>query len=533
MKYITQTGAIEKYRAPASHAPASREPINVIYQFFIIPNPIRQYEINFCLKQIQANPHVTTVYLLNERIYTPKEMGLENLNKIVQISLGQRLAYADVFTIVNAQQIRGWILIQNADIFYDESLAALQTLSPSERIVLCQLRWEFEPTKPIRLFGPRSDSQDTWIYHSQQNAQLFKHEKAFRFQLGMPGCDNHILYLFQVIGFTLLNSPQVVKCFHYHASAVRTYTPQQTIPPPYCQLAPLEMNYTNSQQVEWSDNTRLFQYLTQKLFKQQPFVIPRVAGVENNFAYTKSMILAHKMKNNAGVKVTSTASAHLYGNQYFKAFANCDVFTGWEKGPRTGWSYDVYQFISESQDYLEHDLCKNKPMLWASALEPYHYLYSQPWTTALKGKRILIVSAFIESIKEKIGLPIYPVELFPECTFIFSKPPQTQAQNPSMEWSNELAEYYTHLDTMKNDYDVALLSCGGYGNLISNYIYETHHKSAIYVGGVLSMYFGVYGKRWLQDRPSVIKMFLNQHWSRPKPSERPDGSAGVEGGCYW
>ncbi len=541
MKYITQSGDIEKYKGPGPEPGPGPGPgpgpaahlINVVYQFFISPSPLRQAEISFCLKQIQTNPLVTTVYLLNERLYTLEELGLENLEKIVQVSLGHRLAYADVFTFVHAEQIQGWILIQNADIFYDDSLAALQTLNSAERIVLCQLRWEYEPNKPSRLFGPRADSQDTWIYHSQQNANLFQHEKAFRFQLGMPGCDNHILYLFQVVGFTLLNAPQVVKCFHYHTSAVRTYTPKQTIPPPYCQLAPLEMNYINPQQVEWSDNTRLFQYLTQKFLKQQPFVIPRVAGIENMFACMKQMNMVYKMKNNAGIKVTSQASANLYAAQYLKAFTNCEVYTGWEKGPGTGWSYGVYQVIAQSQDYLEHDFCRNKPMLWASALEPYHYLYSQPWTTALKGKRILIISAFSESIKEKIGLPIYPVELFPECTFIFSKPPQTHAQNPSLEWSAELAAYCTQLDTLKNDYDVALLSCGGYGNLISNYIYEKHQKSAIYIGGVLSMYFGVYGKRWLQDRPSVIKMFLNKHWSRPKPSERPDGSTSVEGGCYW
>ena len=86
---------------------------------------------------------------------------------------------------------------------------------------------------------------------------------------------------------------------------------------------------------------------------------------------------------------------------------------------------------------------------------------------------------------------------------------------------------------LKDSYDVALVSCGGYGNLVCNYIFEKHRKSAVYVGGVLQMYFGVLGNRWLKERPDVVRLFLNEHWSRPKTTERPRNSDSIEGGCYW
>jgi hypothetical protein len=58
-------------------------------------------------------------------------------------------------------------------------------------------------------------------------------------------------------------------------------------------------------------------------------------------------------------------------------------------------------------------------------------------------------------------------------------------------------------------------------------------KSAIYVGGVLQMYFGIYGERWLRERSDIMRMYLNKHWSRPKENERPKNYKEVEKSCYW
>ena len=82
------------------------------------------------------------------------------------------------------------------------------------------------------------------------------------------------------------------------------------------------------------------------------------------------------------------------------------------------------------------------------------------------------------------------------------------------------------------EYDVALVSCGGYGNLVCDAIYQ-QGKSAIYVGGVLQMYFGILGNRWIIERPDIVKLFLNECWSRPKVEERPNGHHMVEKSCYW
>ena len=169
-------------------------------------------------------------------------------------------------------------------------------------------------------------------------------------------------------------------------------------------------------------------------------------------------------------------------------------------------------------------------------MDIFHYIHLNPWTTALKGKRILIVSSFIDSIAENIvhRSKLYQdVDLFPDCSFIFIQPPITNGGEESREFDIELQDFCTELDKIKNDYDIALLACGGYANPICSYIYRNHKKSAIYVGGVLQMYFGIFGNRWIVERPDVLQLYGNEYWKRPKISERPSLYERVENGCYW
>ena len=506
--------------------------INIICQFFIHPNEARSNEIKFCLKQNQLNPYIDAIYLLNERIYTQEELGLETTNKIVQILLVNRMLYSDAIKFSNNMNIGGWIIIQNADIFFDESVKNLQYFKIEERLMISQLRWEYDgrDITAAKMFGPRADSQDAWIFHSNHTQHLFTYEKVFRIMLGMAGVDNHLAHLFQTLGFTQLNIPTYIRALHYHTTQIRNYTQADSIQPPYCMIVPHGLTNPSTEQPSWNDNDNLRKYIEDKLYAEQPFLIPRVAGIENIVAFHKKMSERHQyvMKNNAGVKISNDKSLHLYCKEYTKAFKNCKMYTGWSKKD------NVYTTgVGASQDWIEYNICKGKPMAWARALDVFNYIYSNPWTTALRGKRILVISTFTESIREKIGKAIYPVELFPDCSFVFIKPPQLQGDNLSLEWNIEYEKWFIHLDTYKDSYDVALVSSGGMGNIICNRIFENHKKSAIYIGGVLSTYFGVYNSRMLSENKYAVTAYINQHWSRPKVSERPAGFKGVESGCYW
>jgi hypothetical protein len=196
--------------------------INLFVQFFIHPNLERYNEIKSCLKYNVLNPFINYIYLLNEyqpdgtyRPFTEEELGIHS-EKIIQIPLGHRLQYNDVFRLAKDLNCTGYNMLANADIFFDESLENILRSDMNERpIMMCQLRWDYDGTPMgIKIFGPRADSQDAWIWHSKWNNKL--QNKAFAFQLGQAGCDNHIAYLFKVCGFELVNDPELVHCLHYH-----------------------------------------------------------------------------------------------------------------------------------------------------------------------------------------------------------------------------------------------------------------------------------------------------------------------------
>ena len=58
-----------------NHDDEIKNKITLLYQFFIHPNEQRNKEILFCLKKNVENPHIDTIYLLNERIYSTGELG--------------------------------------------------------------------------------------------------------------------------------------------------------------------------------------------------------------------------------------------------------------------------------------------------------------------------------------------------------------------------------------------------------------------------------------------------------------------------
>jgi hypothetical protein len=571
--------------------------VHVFTQFFIHPTSSqRNKEMKYCLYENYLNPHITKIHLLNERIYSNEELygnnstRIENApsGKVVQVNINKRLTFKDVFHYIRKNGIYGYCVFTNADIFFDRTIHnVLFTSISQKRQAFALLRYEYKGqpdlTKSL-IFGPRFDSQDTWIVHFSKNTSETNEtgtsppntfyvkenqEKAFDFEFGRPGCDNKFAYLLNVFGCEIINDPRFIKTYHYHIETTRDYTTKDRVLQPYSLTYPAGFNpYTTPvsfgvniksviestngfQQIRFDDNELLYNYITKKLEKNEKFIIPRISGHENNFAFFGKVIQQNIangiqpvipneiqsyfqqtipiMKRNAGIRLSNLDSIIKYSNQYLRAFENCEMYGGWES-----WGHYM-PHIAHSHQFIKNNF-SSKQIFWVFAMDIYHYIYSRPFTTALKGKRILIVSPFESSIRAKLDIrsQLYDgVDLFPECSFLFITPPVTNGDNISDEFDIELTRFYGRLNGLRGKYDVALLSCGGYANPVANYIYENHGASAIYIGGVLQMYFGIYGGRWLKERADILKLFMNEHWSRPSNSEKPNNYTAIENGCYW
>ena len=92
----------------------------------------------------------------------------------------------------------------------------------------------------------------------------------------------------------------------------------------------------NFQDITFDNNKKMFDYIVQKINRDEAFIIPRVSGIENNVAVFSRVIhkkLHHdidqmqkyiqntlkSMKNNAGILLTNQNSILYYSNLYLSA----------------------------------------------------------------------------------------------------------------------------------------------------------------------------------------------------------------------
>lgn len=228
--------------APVRSAPP---PLWVITQFYNPEKSKRRREITTCLEQNLANPYVDKVILLNETACVPARLA--GHSKLVEEVVGKRITYADVLRWIRLEAPANAIVaFVNADIFFDagEGMRALWSIDLDSKF-LALLRWDVEGAaaeqiNAAKLFGPRPDSQDTWIVSAGSvQAMDVKDWASFEFPFGKAGCDNAITYEMMRRRFMVCNPALTLRTYHYHTSQVRTYDPRDIVDRPfYVHLTP-------------------------------------------------------------------------------------------------------------------------------------------------------------------------------------------------------------------------------------------------------------------------------------------------------
>ncbi len=165
----------------------------------------------------------------------------------------------------------------------------------------------------------------------------------------------------------------------------------------------------------------------------------------------------------------------------------------------------------------------------------YHFLHRDPWTLALKGKRILVVHPFAKSIQSqyrKKSNIFEGVHVLPDFDLITYPAVQSIAQNIPGGFST----WFDALNRMKQDiakisFDIAILGCGAYGMPLATFIKKDLNAKAVHLGGNVQVLFGIRGTRWETD-PEFHHLF-NPFWIKPLPEETPVGHESIDGNCYW
>ena len=227
----------------------TRDPIILIQQYYLNDSEERQAELKFCLKKNLENKYISHIYLLNEKIYTLQELGLDNdssYNKLTQINISKRLTFKDAFQFIKTNNINGYCVISNSDIFFNDTINQLKfSYLHKEKCCLGLTRYEYVDDDNYyinNIFVNNGWSQDTWILHTNSIVKELYELDIFDFNLGTPGCDNKILYLLYRLNFNLINCPTLINIFHYHNTNIINYidNKESRLKRPYLCLKPTD-----------------------------------------------------------------------------------------------------------------------------------------------------------------------------------------------------------------------------------------------------------------------------------------------------
>lgn len=270
-----------------------------------------------------------------------------------------------------------------------------------------------------------------------------------------------------------------------------------------------------------------------KILSGRPFACCRLSFVETDIAiaYEKD-----KLWGTDSFKMGKSREA-LYDHfgtdlskkaEYISRFAeifkrtcqNADVICTWDSLAMGDW-------------YVSHagSVC---PKIIASAgcIEPFQQ--EQPWTYALKGKKVLVINPFSETIEAqyKVREHIWKNEkMLPEFELITLKAVWYSFAGKDERFGDWFEAYdYLFQEAMKIDFDVALLGCGLFGMPLAVRLKEAG-KQAIHMGSAAQLLFGITGKRW--DASGGLDKYLNEYWTRPPKTEAPRNAEKLDQACYW
>lgn len=163
------------------------------------------------------------------------------------------------------------------------------------------------------------------------------------------------------------------------------------------------------------------------------------------------------------------------------------------------------------------------------------YLQENPWTSCLKGKKVLVIHPFEETIKKQYAkreLLFKNPNVLPEFELITFKAVQgagiSSKTLPYKTWFEALEDMKGKIS--KIDFDIALIGAGAYGMFLGAHC-KAMGKKAVHMGGATQILFGIKGQRW--DHLGYAP--YNEHWVRPSAEETPQGVEKLENGtfAYW
>jgi hypothetical protein len=254
------------------------------------------------------------------------------------------------------------------------------------------------------------------------------------------------------------------------------------------------------------------------IFKGRSILDP-LATLISFLSYRKRII---QLRIGAGFYPATLNNANNFAELYLELLTSTDLLGTW--GAAFTWP----------ESLLIQSRAKFIPLVTTSPwIRNYPSLDEKniPWSKALNGKKVLVISAFSKTFESQFSQihKVFPETQCHNFEAIFLDAPLTQGgMKDNLSWNYHLEETQAKMKSI--DFDIALISAGAYSYPLARFA-KTLGRVGIHSGGELQLFFGVIGKRW--ERYYKYLDTKNEYWVRPRPEERPINWKMIENGCYW
>lgn len=262
--------------------------------------------------------------------------------------------------------------------------------------------------------------------------------------------------------------------------------------------------------------------LKQKIEENTPFMATRFGANEINYAYRAFHGLRIPIKFRQSI--ANTGFFPINDKKLLEKFSEIYLVSAAESDILGVWNSSEYEGVAVSE------FCPNATLTRLTALEPYYF--ENPWSIALKNKKVLVVHPFAKTIEKqyaKHSQLFENKEVLPDFELITFKAKNTIFGHDKFKNWFEVFDYSCE-QISKINFDIAIIGAGAYGLPLASFIKKTG-KQAVHIAGATQILFGIKGKRW-DEHPTISKLY-NENWVRPATDETPAECKKVEKGCYW
>ena len=267
-----------------------------------------------------------------------------------------------------------------------------------------------------------------------------------------------------------------------------------------------------------------------RLTQNCPLMVARIGSVELSCLkfYLENRRTTNKtypakvrdqMANNAGFFPANDTSLDAFAEQFLEHLKQVDVMAVW---------------FNKFEEVICNRHCSDPQLVDIRCIEPFWF--TNPWSSGLSGKKVLVVHPFVESIRkqyqEKRQFLFVDPAVLPEFELKTVRAVQSIAGS-KVDFTTWFDAYRHMCDEIANiDFDVCIIGAGAYGLPLASFA-KKMGKQAVHMGGITQVLFGLKGKRWEQNYADTTARLFNEHWIRPLESEKPANNHLVENGCYW